>query len=269
MARLGTAMSYCRFIIVIGLIAGNTVLAQTALRQNLVLESTFENPNYLSGWTNNQHCCTYSVQQTTERVKAGSNALRLEVKSTDPLTSGSIRSEITSDSDPLNQDRWYGFSMYLKDWIDDDAGESVFEWAPDNTNGSASMALLTSGGRFTYTTNNTGTSSNNVYTDMGPVISNQWVDFVIRIRWATDTTGLLQVWMNGNLLINKSGVKTATVTSFLKLGINKFGWGTQASAVTQRVLYFDELRKGNAGATYRDVAPFLPKRDYFGGINSN
>src|SRR5205085_6169145 len=122
-----------------------------------------------------------------------------------------------------------------KDWTDDDAGESVFEWAPDNANGSAAMTLLTSGGRFTYTTNNNGTSSNNVYTDIGPVIFNQWIDFVIHLRWATDTTGILQVWMNGNLMINKTSVKTATVTAYLKLGINKFGWTTQTTAVNQRI----------------------------------
>lgn len=248
------------------LTTANSVFAQESQRQNMILESTFESVSYLSGWYNNQHCCNYSVQQTAEQVKAGSNALRIEVRSTDASTSGAIRSEITLDSDPLNLDRWYGFSLYLKDWADDDAGEHVFQWHPDNSNGSAAMALLTTGGRFTYATNNNGTTSNNEYVDIGPVISNQWIDFVIHIRWATDTTGLLQVWMNGNQVINRSAVKTAAVTSYFKLGINKFGWGTQTSAVTQRILYFDEVRVGNASANYNDVAPFLPRRDYFKGL---
>jgi hypothetical protein len=248
------------------LMGANTLFAQTTPRQNLLLESTFEGANYLSGWYNTQHCCTYSVQQTAEQVKAGSNALRMEVRSTDAQTSGSIRSEITLDSDPLNQDRWYGFSLYLKDWVDDDAGEVVYQWHPDNSNGSAAMALLTNGGRFTYVTNNNGTTSNNTYTDLGPVISNRWVDFVIHIRWATDSTGLLQVWMNGNQLINRSAVKTAALTSYFKLGIDKFGWLSQASPVTQRVSYYDEVRIGNASATYNDVAPFLARRDYFRGL---
>jgi len=95
------------------------VLAQTGVRQNLISQTTFEGANYLSGWYNNQHCCSYSVQQSTEQIKAGSNSLRFEIKSTDPPTSGAIRSEIGLDSDPLNDDRWYGFSVYLKDWLDD------------------------------------------------------------------------------------------------------------------------------------------------------
>lgn len=237
-------------------------------RQNLLLETTFEGSNFLNGWQNYQHCCDYSIQQTAENIKAGSNALRVEVRRTDAPISGSIRSEITQDIDPLNQDRWYGFSLYLKDWSDDDATESVFQWHPDNEFGTASMALWTSGGRFTFVTSNDNisTSATNQYVDIGPVISNQWIDIVIHIRWATDTTGLLQVWKNGTQVINRINVKTAAVASYFKLGINKFGWLLQESGVTKRVLYYDEMRIGNANATYSDVAPFLPRRDYFRGL---
>jgi hypothetical protein len=268
MFRPLNAIKLSYFLLTAFLAGVNSSFAQISQRQNMILESTFEGPGYLSGWFNSQHCCAYSVQQTTERVKAGSNALRLEIRKTDPQTSGSIRSEITVDADPLNQDRWYGFSMYLKDWVDDDAGEDVFQWHPDNDFGTASMALWTTGGRFTYVTsnNNSSSSATNVYTDIGPVLSNQWVDFVIHIRWATDTTGILQVWMNGNQVINRINSKTAAVTSYFKLGINKFGWSFQPSTVTQRILYFDEVRIGNASATYNDVAPFLPRRDFFQGL---
>ncbi len=251
------------FMLIILFIHKEPVIAQ---RQNLLLESAFENGAYLSGWSNGQHCCDYSVQQTSEQIKAGSKALRMEVRSTDPQVSNSIRSEITVDADPLDQDRWYGLSLCLKDWTDDPAPESVFQWHPDNATGSASMSLLATGGRFTFSTNNTGGTSDNEYVDLGSVVSNKWMDFVIHIRWATDTTGLLQVWMNGSLVIDRSGVKTAAIQSYFKLGINKFGWGNQPSAVTQRIVYYDEVRIGNANASYKDVAPFLPKRDYFGGL---
>jgi hypothetical protein len=240
-----------------------TAMAQSDLRQNLMLESPFEGSNYLNGWGNNQHCCAHSVLQSSEQVKAGSSSLKLEVRSNDQNTSGSIRSEITLEGDPLNQDRWYGFSMFLKDWVDDDAGESVFEWARDGS-GADPVTLLTSGGRMTLVTN--GGTANNIYSDIGPIISNQWIDFVIHVRWATDTTGILQMWIDGNLVFNKQNAKTAAGTCYLKLGINKFGWSTQSSAITNRVLYFDEVRRGNSNATFQDVAPFLPKRDYFRGL---
>jgi len=263
MLKLVNSCKYCYSCLFILFFASNNSWSQQDLRQNIITTSTFEGVNYLAGWYNNQHCCNYSVQQSTEQIKAGSNAVRFEVRNTDAQTSGSVRSEVSLDSDPLNQVRWYGFSVYLKDWVDDDAGESVFQWAPDGASGSSLMALLASGGRFTYVTNNGG--SNNLYTDIGPVISNKWIDFVIRIKWTTDTSGLLQVWMNSNLVINRSNVKTASTTAYFKAGINKFGWVNQSSSVTQRIMYFDEARIGNANATYNDVAPFLPRRDYFRG----
>lgn len=245
-------------------ILASAASGQISIHQNTILESTFEGTGYLTGWYNGQHCCDYSVQQTTEKVKAGSSALRLEVRNTDNVISGSIRSEITRDLDPMNEDRWYGFSMYLENWTDDDAGEHVFQWHPENNNGTATMALWTTGGRFTYVTNS-GTGSN-IYTDIGPLISNEWVDFVIHVKWAADTTGLLQVWLNSNLVIDRHNVKTASVPAYFKLGINKFGWLIQPSTVTRRILYFDEVRIGNANATYNDLAPFHPKRDYFKGL---
>lgn len=236
-------------------VANDSSSVSMAGRSSLLVESLFDASSYLTGWTNYQHCCDYSVQQSTEQKRSGSTSLRLEVRSTDRATSGSIRSEIVRPSDPLNEDRWYGFSMYLKDWVNDNAGEHVWQWHPDNSTGSAALALWTSGGRFVVVTNNAGTSSGNTYADIGAVKSNQWVDFVIRTKWSTGNTGVLQVWMNGTQVVNRTNVKTAALTNYFKLGINKFGWGIQSSSTTKRILYFDDVRIGGAAATYADVAP--------------
>ena len=232
-------------------------------RQHLLHENTFEegavDDAYLHGYENNQHCCSYSVQQSDEIKGVGSYVLRLEVRNTDETTSGSIRSEIVPDDEsyPLNVDRWYGFKMYLKDWIlDDYAGEHVFQWHPDNGTGSAALSLWTGSGRFLIVTNNTGTGSNNDYTDIGPVLSNQWVDFVFHVRWDNsdnNNSGILEVWKNGEKVIDRHNVKTAAITNYFKLGINKFGW--PAGSITNRTLFFDEVRIGDEKATYEDVAP--------------
>jgi hypothetical protein len=156
----------------------------------------------------------------------------------------------------LGTERWYGFNMYLKDWVEDNAGEHVFQWHPDNLTGSATMALWTSGGRYVFATNNTGGTSGNIYTDLGPIVGDQWVAWVIHIKWANDNSGLLQLWKNGELMINKINVSTAPERgAYFKLGIDKFGWGTQASSTTQRILYFDDVKIGGAQASYDDVKP--------------
>lgn len=204
---------------------------------------------------NQQHCCDYSVTQSQARFTDGSNSLRIEVRATDPQTSSAIRSEITQGGDPVGSERWYGFRLYLENWVKDDAGEHVFQWHPENSRGTATAALWTSTGRYIFQTNLGGNSAS-VYTDLGPILSNQWVSWVIHVKWAVDNSGILQVWKNGVLVIDRPDTPTSpSEGTFFKLGINKFGWGIQPSTSTNRVLYFDEVRIGDEEATYADVQP--------------
>jgi len=145
--------------------------------------------------------------------------------------------------------------MYLEDWIDDNAGEHVFQWHPNNLNGTATAALWTSGGRFVFQTN-AGGSSKNVYHDLGPIISNEWVSWIIHVKWVNDNTGFLQVWKNGELMIDrKNFISCPPEGSYFKLGINKFGWLDQPSTTERRVLYFDEVRIGDERVNFEMVNP--------------
>lgn len=225
-------------------------------RENLLIESTFEESSPFKGWGNSQHCCDYSLIQSADRFTEGENSMRIEVRSTDPRTSSSIRSELTQGGDGVGAERWYGFNIFLENWTDDNAGECVFQWHPENLTGTATAALWTSGGRYVFVMNEGDVNSGNEYIDIGPIISNQWVSWVIHVKWAADRSGIMQVWKNGKLMIDKANIVTAPpVGTYFKLGINKFGWGIQPSSTTQRVLYYDEVRIGNAKASYVDVAP--------------
>jgi hypothetical protein len=222
----------------------------------ILIESEFEGNDPFSGWANHQHCCDYSLTQSHDRFTEGSGSLRVEVRSTDPQTSSSIRSELVQDADRVGIERWYGFNIYLQNWAEDDAGEDVFQWHPDNSTGTATASLWTSSGRYVFQTNTSGGSIASQYTDLGPVLSDQWVAWVIHVKWASDHTGIMQVWKNGSLMINHSKIVTApSIGTYFKLGINKFGWGIQPSTVTERVLYYDEVRIGNEKASYEDVKP--------------
>lgn len=225
-------------------------------RDHLLLESSFEGSNPLEGWGNKQHCCEYSVAQNDEKFTDSSHSLRLEVRSTDPLISGSIRAELVQPVEEIGTERWYGFNMYLENWDFDNACEHVFQWHPDNSYGVATAALWISSGRYIFETNTSGGNEGNIYNDLGPVLNNQWVAWIIHVKWADDTSGLLQVWKNGLLMIDQRGIKTAPPEgTYFKLGINKFGWLNQRSSTTRRILYFDEVRIGDAGAGYDGVKP--------------
>jgi hypothetical protein len=225
-------------------------------RQHLLLESFFEGTTPFTGWANNQHCCDYSLSQTTAKAAEGSSSLRLEVRATDPQVSSSIRSELVQPAENVGTERWYGFKMYLENWANDDAGEHVFQWHPDDPGGSAVGALYTTGGHFEFVTTHFAGTSGNGYSDLGPLIQNQWVSWVLHIKWAADQTGIIQVWKNGTLVMDITNKQTSpAMGSYFKLGINKFGWGIQSSTTSQRVLYFDEVRIGDANASYKDVKP--------------
>lgn len=220
----------------------------------ILLESFFEGDTPLKGWDNDQHCCAYSVSQSTAHFSEGTHSLRLTVRDSDSRTSGSIRSELVQEADEEGAERWYGFKMYLEKWKVDNAGEHVFQWHPENARGSATISLWTSDGRYQFVTNPDGGA--NDYTDLGPIVSDSWVSWILHVKWADDNTGVLQLWKDEKLVIDRHHVITSTEPgAYFKLGINKFGWGTDSSSVSERVLYFDEVRIGNAHAGYAGVKP--------------
>jgi hypothetical protein len=224
-------------------------------REHLLVESFFEGSDPFDGWENNQHCCDYSLTQSTKAAE-GTGSLRLEVRSADPQVSGSIRSELVQPPEKEGAERWYGFKMYLENWTDDQAREHVLQWHPEDPSGSAVGSLFTSGGRYEFVTTHFSGTNGNGYSDLGPIINNQWVSWVMHIKWASSRTGIIQIWQNGKLVLDIKNTRTSPdMGSYFKLGINKFGWGIDPSATTQRVLYFDEVRIGNDLASYDDVKP--------------
>ena len=224
----------------------------------LLVESSFENSNPFSEWTADQHCCDYSITQNKEKYTDGTQSIRIEVRDSDPKISGSFRAELVQEVDEPITERWYGFNMYLEDWADDVAGESAFEWHPDNAKGVSAASLWLSDGKYVFQTNPGDTNTGSEYTDIGPILNNQWVAWVIHVKWTTDNTGVLQVWQNGKPVIDKTHIKTCSPDGvYFKLGLNKFGWGSKPSTVSKRVIYYDEIRIGDERAIYETVKPSL------------
>ncbi len=217
--------------------------------------SSFEGNSPFEGWTNDQHCCEYSVTQSRDLATDGDHSLRLEVRNSDPETSRSIRAELVQETQIPGSEQWYGMNLLLKDWISDVAGEHVFQWHPDNLTGSATMALWTSSGRYILQSN-PGNGEGNTYYDLGPVISDRWTSWVIQVKWDDEPQGMIRVWKNGEIMVDRRNIITTPPEgSYFKLGINKFGWKEQTSTTNSRVLYIDEVRIADSTGTYETVAP--------------
>lgn len=244
----------------------NTVTPTTlsVSRSNLIEELTFEQSSvsdaYLNGWSNVQHSETHNVNQSSTQARAGSKSMKIDLRVDDEIVSSSRRAEIEPPCqiDHETMERWYGGSWFLVDWDEDNFGESILQW--HDTDGSAPPLAIQVYDNHLYLKGKPHAGSPYGVYDLGTVVSNEWIDIVIHVKWAYGNTGALECWRNGVKLVDEEDISTNSAGgSYLKLGINKWNWAPpfdpEESEVEQRVFYIDEFRIGNENATYNDVAP--------------
>jgi len=87
-----------------------------------------------------------------------------------------------------------------------------------------------------------------------------WLDWIIRVYFNYEGNGYTQVWLNGDLVVDFSGVNASNddVGPYMSFGVYKWGWRDDIFGnVVDRLYYFDELRIGRAalGCGYADVNP--------------
>lgn len=230
----------------------------TGTRNNLLLENTFDDGK-LTGFTlvNEQYCipCGYALNVVTSPDGKG-KSVKYDLKSTDPIVSSSKRSEMQlSGADaPETSERWYGLKYWLEKYDADNGRESILQWH-DQDGTTPPLSLQVGSGTFTIMQSFT---SGNIPTDIGSTVTGKWISIVIHVKWTTGNTGLLEVWKDGNKVVNKVNVRTNSKGgSYMKIGINKWSWapGGGSSTATERIFYIDDFRMGNEKATYNDVAP--------------
>jgi hypothetical protein len=226
-------------------------------RQNLLLEATFEGNNAFVGFSlaGHQYCCSYSITQVINPEGPG-KVLKYDLRRTDTIVSSSVRAEIELQGTdaPENSERWYGLQYYLQNYGADPGAESLLQWHDINgTCPPLSLQVQSGRLRIQQCINNANTSN-----DLGPVVSNAWLSIVMHVKWTSGNTGIIQVWRDGQLMVNKSNIRTnSTGGSYFKFGINKWSWapGGGSSNQSQRIFYVDNFRMGNDNAMYQDVSP--------------
>ena len=229
------------------------------VRQNLILDKGFEGANPFSGLSTDQANTSTSIQASTKYAHEGTQSFRAEVKQNDPPKSSGYRAELTGF--PADQgERWYGWSMYFEtpasngNWTGGYGGH-VVQWHPDNSSGSASLALWGSDGVWDVCVNPTGSGSvsHQSKTAAGGSLEKiqvgKWYDIVMHVKWSAGTDGIIEMWKNGVLYFKQTGKATTTTGVYFKFGMNRW------SMTNDWVIYYDNLRIGNANATYKDVAP--------------
>lgn len=214
-----------------------------------------------------------SARIVSTPVRFGKRALEVSLRRNDPMFSKGKRSELQVPGHyDLGRAYWYGFSVYLpKDWKPDWKGDVVAQWfaTRDEILGerprSPSLALRIKKKHWivTYRYDRKQLSVRNtapkgkVYKT--PYRRGVWTDWVFHVRWSAGDDGVTRVWKNGKPVATRKGPNTYNdaVGPILKIGIYKAPWNKPEakSAVSSRLLYFDEVRVGTAAVGYAGVAP--------------
>lgn len=243
--------------------------------------------NFESGFSEwgKELCCTHSATIVTSPVRAGNQAIKFTLNKSDPDVASSKRAELKRGTVPANSEEWYGFSLFLPlNYIADPSFEIVAQWHeyPDKNLGETwrtpPLSLMTYKGNFQLhrrwdpnpvTRDKPGSGGGIESVPIGPYKTGVWTDFVFHIKWSYKSDGLLEVWQNGNLVVRKAGPNTYNDQRgpYFKMGVYKPEWKSAPSKSnnTQRVIYFDEVRVGDASTSYQNVAPGA-SADQVGGV---
>lgn len=266
----------------------------SATRENILFNGSFENTN-LDKWekefslekefvrefvgrrftrSGKEICCKYSVQIVNSPVRKGNNAAKFTLYKDDPEVSNSRRAELRLNAVPSKSEYWYGFSNYLPpDFVKDPSFEVVSQWnaRPDKHLGedwrSPQLDLVTENGYWIIhrrwdprqVTKPKNKPIGKEAINLGPYQTGVWTDWVFHVKWSYQSDGLVEVWKNGKLVLRRTGPNTYNdkVGPFQKFGIYKPDWkyNPDKSKTSKRVIYYDNIRMGNANARYKDVAP--------------
>lgn len=261
-----------------GCTGGSESPGDDLVRDNVIFTSLFDDATPFSEWNEQQSCCevnvpccSYAVTQSTTIKYAGAGSFHAEVRATDPEVHSGFRAELQGGNPTDQGNMWYGMAMYVEqsgggNWNPRPAGH-ILQWHPNNGSGSASLAIWGSEGYFDITLNSTGSGSvchqingscnggGNGTNQFGagtrkPIVTNVWHIVVFNVNWSNSGSGVVKVWIDGQLHFWQTGMSWNPST-YLKVGINRF----LMEAGAPWIVYYDELRIGGPNATYNDVSP--------------
>lgn len=197
----------------------------------------------------------------------GKKALKFTVVKGSEECAGGLRSELSNLIDTkavYPYEVWYGLSYYVgADWVTDQPNlfDIVNQWHDDGAVLKSPFDFSINGSQWRYQVRSTTIGEKGF--DFAPVEKETWTDFVFHLKFVRTGKGIVQIWKNGILLVDKQiemGYNKTTVP-FFKAGIYKWPWNKQDMACcgntysTTHSIYIANIRLGNKSATYNDVKP--------------
>ncbi|MBZ5855762.1 PKD domain-containing protein [Flavihumibacter profundi] len=217
-------------------------------------------------------CCSYSMTNNSSIKRFGNQSLRVELNKSDGVPtdgSGSHRSEkyynYSGTKSGQNGDiKWYAFSMYSPASSNSNDPAEEIRFQLHSNIGSPPLSLQVVNGNWRVSQRNSSNGGNPTFTTVGPVMYDQWEDWIIYFDDKQDASGSIKVWRNDVLVYSYTGVtnyvNSTAIYAYPKIGVYKYPWSqgwNPASTSTTRVFYIDSVFYGNSSATYAnmDVTP--------------
>ncbi|TMM58219.1 hypothetical protein FEE95_01980 [Maribacter algarum] len=197
-----------------------------------------------------------NIQCNANQVYKEGNRLRFVLNPTKPSPASwcpenfNMRSEIRTMpwnvDHPSGTEEWIGFSYGFGDnYIPDPTNNWVFYQAHEGTLGASPLLSLQIDGRAgsSYKTGeivvvnaSQDGSKNSIYgTNIVPT-AGETVDVVLHVIWGDENTGLLEVWLNGNKLVDLQTTRTVRSSTRVggnsKFGIYKHAWRSETGVQT-------------------------------------
>jgi hypothetical protein len=145
------------------------------------------------------------------------------------------------------QESWWGWSTYFgsdfrpdphtfwNDFVEfhnTGSGQANMHFELDTTTNPWHFSLRSFGG---------SQDQNQNRFDLGPFQRNKWLDFIFGVRWATDNSGWIEVWLNGRQVLPRTMIPTIYEGQAVYV---MQGFYRDTSAVTT-VVYQDAMRRND------------------------
>ena len=240
---------------------------------NLLLVILFDDPKaMIPSYDDYSWVQEFATEESFELVsnikREGVSSGRFQLNKNDPDIAYSKRAEMSQRKEIVQPEGWYGFSNFFpSSYTSDPTPEIVAQWhdLPDfgeETDRSNSNSIMVENGKLIWQVrwdtrflmpDNIPEGLLNIV--IGDVPKNKWIDWVVHIKYSHTNTGILEVWMDGEKVIDRQNMPNSyndKAYPFFKFGIYKWKWGT---ATSQRVIYYDEVRVGDENSSYDKVNP--------------
>jgi hypothetical protein len=220
--------------------------------------------DFSNGW---QSCDFFEQAKELPRATivsiAGVNAVRLHTEPGDDNVAGSgsnerndlTTSQATTDGYEGREHWWAHSILFPNDYVDPpESSSSTWNWGAlggfhNTTNGAGqgNLTLMAMPATAISPDRPTGLSFKVAYGDqtspaeatypIGPVVRNQWYNFVYHVKWSSGSDGFFDAWVNG---VQKMSYRGPTLYSgqgvYLKLGNYHTPFGQPSSVIHARVI---------------------------------